>query len=182
MRLNRYLKAKLWLLIPLIVISSCDKDVEDLDYNEYDLNSDGEVTQSEFIQAMDEVDFFQDINDDNIYSEDDIYIGYYNLWDLDDDGYLSEEEWDKGSALYFDNQDISPYGPYEGWDMDNDLKLDENEFSEGMTQEDYLHEWNIDEDSGISEKEFYRMVFDYWDQNNDGIFSRSEYEEIYNAG
>lgn len=181
MKILKLLKNTLTSILAIIMLIACEKDVESLSYNEYDANNDGEVTRDEFVQAMDEVDYFEDINDDKIYNQEDLYVGYYNLWDLDNDGYVDEEEWKKGTELYFDDDDINSIGPYESWDMDRDLRLDEEEFSQGLAKDDYFYGWNIDEDSGITEKEFYRMVFDYWDFNGDGIFSRSEYEKIYNS-
>ncbi len=58
--------------------------------------------------------------------------GVYNLWDADEDDYLSQNEWQAGLGDRFGTYDVNRWGMYGDWDRDRSGYLDDIEFSSGV--------------------------------------------------
>ncbi len=76
-------------------------------------------------------------------------------WDLDDDGYLSADEFDEGI--------------YATWDLDDDGVIAENEFAGSD-----FRLWDVDGDGYIEDDEF-DAIYATWDLDGDGVLDDDEF-------
>lgn len=83
------------------------------------------------------------------YLEDFYRQGYFNLWDRDGDGRISQQEWQKGLDDYY-----SAYA-YQDTEFDD---------------------WNLNGDDFIDEEELANGVFTIYDTDGDGEIEKAEYE------
>ncbi len=58
--------------------------------------------------------------------------GVYNLWDANEDAFLSEAEWEAGFGDRFGVYDVNRWGMYRDWDRDRSGSLSDVEFSSGV--------------------------------------------------
>lgn len=68
--------------------------IADKDFSAFDTNSDKKITSEEWKKAFEESDWFvsYDTNKDNLIQEEEWDNGFFEDWDLDDDGSWNEEE------------------------------------------------------------------------------------------
>ena len=78
--------------------------------------------------------------------------GYYETWDLDNDGLVEETEWEEGCNTYMT-----------GYDYDADLYT----------------EWDVDGDGNLEDEEFSTGMFGYWDSDDSGFIEETEYTTYY---
>lgn len=86
-----------------LALSSTAAFAGDNGFNDYDANSDGNLTTDEFYGSASD-------------------WGTYSDWDANDDGLIEEDEWD----------DIGWDYSYSDWDADSDGYLDSGEFYDGV--------------------------------------------------
>jgi len=84
----------------------------DKDFSAFDTNNDKQITSEEWKKAFEESDWFvsYDTNKDNLIQEKEWDNGFFDDWDLDDDGSWNEEEFNnfnpkdkKGSETHSEN-------------------------------------------------------------------------------
>lgn len=80
-----------------------------------------------------------DENEDDTVSEEEIAIGIHNAWDTDDDGVVSEAEFDAGVETR--DRYAGWSGSFEDWDDDDDGALTQAEFSSGATASGSMATW-----------------------------------------
>ena len=110
-----------------------DNDIEN-DFTIWDTDDDGYITTDEF-----------DHNWDN--------ETFYEVWDLDRNNELSEEEWNAGVENFYRetlNWEENEYRDFTNWDTNEDGRLGENEFRDG-----HFNTWDEDRDGQVNEAEFY---------------------------
>lgn len=116
-----------------------------------------------------------DLNDDNIWDENEFYGGFYDTWDVNDDNQINENEWNTATNSYgIENETWSI------WDTSGDGILDENEFRTGFGRTNYYADWDMDNDNMLNEREYTDGIFGLWDENEDGILDENEYAD-YNT-
>jgi hypothetical protein len=81
-------------------------------------------------------------------------VKYHNQWDANQDKYIDEEEWGSGVTNYWVAYDIGEYGAFSSWDPDVHGKL--------------------------SEEQFQKRIFEFYDKDRDGALSKQEYQAWYN--
>lgn len=106
-------------------LMSCDYD-DPYEYEDWDMDNDGIVTDEEFYPMFDEV-------------------GYYKAWDYDNDGLVEYTEWENTLVDY----DFLDDDYYYDWDMDGDGVLDYDEFNKGI-----YTLWDTDGDGDIERIEY----------------------------
>jgi len=121
-------------LIAITIIGAGSCTPVTYDYTYYDDDMDELLTAEEFEAA---------------YTD----IGYYNTWDLNDDGILDENEWATGISNYYGDYDGDDYGVYDDWDLDNDGYINDDEFVDNN--------------------------FAFWDTDDDGFVDEVEYDELF---
>lgn len=78
---------------------------------------------------------------------------YHNQWDADQDKYIDEGEWESGLANYWVAYDIGEFGAFASWDPD-------------------VH-------GRLSEEQFRKRIFEFYDKDGDGSLSKEEYQAWY---
>lgn len=75
---------------------------DDKTFTDWDKNDDGLISRSEFVDVFTD-DYVNDWNviDDAHLDDEDFYTVTYQIWDVDDDELLTEEEWWYGYDYYY---------------------------------------------------------------------------------
>lgn len=99
-------------------------------------------------------------------------VAYFTDWDMDDDTYLSEEEFGAG----WESQTL-----WEDWDTDADSYLDQEEFDAEFGDHDWYEEsfyadWDMDDDDLLAEDEFTTGLFGTWDFDDDDLLAENEFD------
>lgn len=116
-----------------------------------------------------------DLDNDGFLDEDEFTSSYYEIWDLDDDGILEENEWDTAVT------DFNIVGAdWNAWDLDANGRLDMNEFKTGFSSFNYFTDWDMDNDGLIRDREYTDGVFDLWDVDGDGVLAEADYSNWFN--
>lgn len=136
-------------------------------HGDWDTNQDAMVDQTEFGTAYADNGWFgeADMDDDGYLSEDEFNTGLYGSYDADDDSLFSEEEQQVGFSMTED---------YGAWDSDADNALSEDEFGAGMTEVGTFADWDADSDGLISEDEFGAGVYGGYDADESGMIEETE--------
>ena len=95
----------------------------------------------------------------------------FDTYDLDDDGYLDDDEFYTGFGA-------TPY--YDDYDLDADGYLDDDEFYETGFDYDYGL-YDDDDDGFLDDDEFYDGVYDTWDGDDDGLLDEDEFNVGFGA-
>lgn len=91
-----------------------------------------------------------DVNGGAVY-EDELAIGLFDAWDTDDDGVLTQEEFNEGVAS---SETFAGWRSYfEAWDTDDDGQLGEHEFTAGFMEAGVFGRWDADDDGSLDEDE-----------------------------
>jgi Ca2+-binding EF-hand superfamily protein len=100
-----------------------------------------------------------------------IFENEFGVWDADDDGVISEDEFQAG---------IEKEGIWTDWDANQDKKLDEEEFTVsaenvGMTDLDF-NAFDADDDGSVDGEEFQDGLFGAFDEDSSGFIETKEYQ------
>lgn len=133
MKIQRYIKITLTLL--LITTFSANAQVyTENEFSAWDADNNEYIDDNEFNTVFEENE-------------------WYDEWDADRDGLLSEEEWNDGLVTNYPAYTPDDYGTYADWDLnDNDV---------------------------VEEDEWQGYTFDMWDEDDDGYITAEEYDAIY---
>lgn len=100
----------------------------------------------------------------------------YNRWDRDNDGFLSDEEWELSAVDWYRPYDAE-YKTYTFWDKDSDGRLDENEFRTLISQTELYNRWDINRNNVLEKDEYAAATFSLYDENNDGEIDLEEWKQ-----
>ena len=116
-----------------------------------------------------------DLDDDGMLDENEFGTTFYSTWDANRDNMLDENEWNAGVA------DFGLTGQsWAAWDANKDNALSSAEFNAGLKQQNYMRNWDKDNDGRINKREYTDGVFMLWDTNRDGMLDTNEYNTRYN--
>jgi hypothetical protein len=145
---------------------------------------DGTLSQTEFQQAIKERELFE-------------------LWDVDDDGSIDEQEFSAGVFSGFEGDAIDQidsseaethetalsqdslwgneqYGSdYEAWDLDGNGVIARFEFTTGFVERGgSIGEWDDDRNALLSESEFSSGVFSLYDRDDSSVLEEAELSRL----
>lgn len=159
-----------------LCFTSADLSDENLMFEDWDSNDNSLISRSEFVEQFTS-NYVHDWNviDDDHLDDEDFYTVIYNMWDLDDDERLTEEEW-KYSIDYL-------YGDYVAedfvaFDTDNDGYIEYVEYYDVLFETDFYDMWDVNDDGYLNEYELARMVFNNWDYDDSNFIERDEYTDF----
>lgn len=138
---------------------------------------DGLFDGNKFSTAFTGTNYYEDwdLNDDNYLDENEFNESYYDVWDTNNDGILDENEW---------NEDTEAFGlkneTWANWDTDKNKQVDKNEFQAAFKNNNYYSTWDADRNNQLTEREFSDGLFSTWDDNDDGFVERDRYDTYYN--
>ncbi len=122
--------------------------------------------------------FSYDSNGDGIIEADEFTTYIYTRSDLNNDGYLGDDEWKiTTNQLYrpFKDTDVNTY-TY--WDQDKNGHLDSNEVKTLVEKTGLYSKWDANHDTKVDTEEFARGTFAAYDDNNDGVLSLVEWKSV----
>lgn len=166
------LQSTLSVLFIVAVIFACNRS-KNLTFEDWDKNNDSLISYEEFEEVF-TANFYNDWNqDDDPYLDDeDLYISSFEVWDVDEDDVLSEDEWVVAFDHYFGDYVVSEYNDI---DLDDDNAISYDEYYQIVEESGYYLDWNMDKDDYISEEELSEGIFSRWDVNNDLYLDKEEY-------
>ncbi|MDX1577060.1 MAG: hypothetical protein R3266_01190 [Gemmatimonadota bacterium] len=138
-----------------------------------DANGDSYLDADEIAEWVDDEGILMswDIDADSEIDEDDIEGNAFRLWDQNDDGLVSEEEWKTGAELWYPTD--TEIVPIADWDLDGDSELDADEFAEAFDVSVLGEIWVQDD---LNRATFKHAYFDLYDTNDDGLVDRMEWD------
>lgn len=120
---------RLTVLLMFVVATGCDLH-DEVAFDTWDVDGDGNITESEFEQAWTETD-------------------YYSTWDTNGDGNIDSEEWTIGLQRvgYSPADEVNGY--FNDWDDDANRLLDEQEFMDA-----WFENWDTNGDGQVTPAEY----------------------------
>lgn len=145
------------------------------DLKAWDPDANGVLDEAEFTEGFLEADIFErwDLDGDDLIGFSELAAGLYALWDANDDGKLSIEEWDDAVDLWFGEQAVNL--SVDTWDPDGDGVISLAEFADGLQQSDLLARLDTaNGDSLLGEEELATGLFDVIDIDADAVVREEE--------
>ncbi len=172
-------------LMSMLSFSSCstaenadEVDTETTGAEEGAKIADGLFDSNELFTSFNATNLFEDwdLNDDNFLDENEFDGSYYQVWDTDNDGILEESEWkDDVTNFGLTNED------WDTWDANNDNQVDKNEFNTALEDNNYYSTWDADKNNQLTEREYTDGIFGLWDDNDDGQVEKEKYDNYYHT-
>jgi Ca2+-binding EF-hand superfamily protein len=161
--------------ISMVLMSSCRK-TENLKFEDWDKDHSSVIEKDEFRQVFTKY-YYKDWNksEDPYLDDEDFYSSVYRIWDLDNDDYMSEEEWVRGYEYYYGDYVVLEYMDV---DIDNDGFIDYDEYYGSLADTDFFMTWDANKDNYLDEEELANGVFEVWDRDDSGVIEKDEYEEF----
>lgn len=127
--------------------------------------------------------------DNNGFIEKDEMVSYmYRLTDENNDGVITDDEFQTSYAMtYYADQNNMDSADVETtdtkmtmsyWDKDKDDTLDTSEMETLVSDAGIYKQWDYDADGRVSVDELARGTFRAYDDNNDGMISKSEWKDV----
>lgn len=158
-------------------------------FERWDMNEDGRWDRGEFERVLNDAPFYEkwDTNRDRSFSEEELNAGIFNLYDVNGDQILDENEFNNFTSAWIGDG----ANEYREWDTNNDNYLDGDEFNFGIYNAGIYDEWKEEHDgekedgpgvevtntSGIfGESQVEKGLFSVYDINSDGYITKEEYK------
>lgn len=113
-----------------------------------------------------------DVDGDKFLSEEEFTASFYETFDLNKDGRVSQGEWNRVIADYTNDVDAANW---EAWDPDGDGFIEKVEFDAEFLQMGWYDTWDTDKDRRVTDREYAAGVFTIWDKNGDNHLDETEY-------
>lgn len=142
------------------------------EFNEWDVNDDGQWTEDEFGTAFDDAGVYNewDLDDDSYLNNDELGKGIFDIYDANDDGYFDEDEFTTWNTVWGGDYD------YGAWDVNDDELLDYNDFDAGINEYGVFNAWDAGDDGLFTADEITTGFYDTWDADNNDYLDLNEYE------
>ncbi len=144
------------------------------DFSTLDASGDSYLDVDEIAEWVDDKGPFRswDEDADSELDRDEISGNAFSLWDSDNNGRISEQEWKRGTDLWYpDKVTVRVFGD---WDGDGDSELDGDEFKERFDVSALGESWQTDT---LGAETFKKAYFELYDVNDDGRVSRAEWTD-----
>lgn len=148
--------------------------VDDDDFDTLDANGDSYLDGDEIAEWADDTGAFNewDIDGDSELDRDEITGNAFELWDADDNGSVSEQEWEDGAELWYpDDAETVVFSDLDG---DGDSELDGDEFAESVDLTPIGESWNAD---SFDAENFETAYFELYDRDADGKVTETEWTD-----
>jgi Ca2+-binding EF-hand superfamily protein len=145
-------------------------------FEQMDVNGDGKLGFEAFHEGLSFHYYFRqglDLDGDGIMQPTELTTAFFEMWDVDDDGTLSPNEWRAGLAVWF--PDRIPLLRFETWDLDRDGTLSVIELGEGALRSRIYDAYDANRNAIIETREASVYLFAQWDTNHDGFVELEEW-------
>lgn len=144
------------------------------EFSTLDASGDSYLDADEIAEWVDDEGAFRswDEDADSELDRDEITGNAFSLWDSDNNGKISEQEWKRGTDLWYpSNVGVRVYSD---WDGDGDSELDGDEFREQFDVSALGEFWRTDP---LNAETFKKAYFELYDVDDDGRVSRAEWAD-----
>ncbi len=144
------------------------------DFNTLDTSGDSYLDTDEVAEWVDDSGTFEewDADADSELDADELAGNAFQLWDSDDNGTVSEEEWKTGTDLWYTQS--SNVAVFSDWDGDGDSELDEDEFTERWDASLMGEQWTT---IPMGKDQFKANYFSLYDADDDGKVTEEEWRD-----
>lgn len=111
------------------------------------------------------------MDDDNLLDEEEFTAGFYDTFDLNKDGRISQEEWNRVQSDF----GIDTAADWQAWDTDGDGFIERVEFDADFAGMGRYGAWDTEDDNRLTEREYTDGVFTIWDKNGDNYLDETEF-------
>lgn len=164
--------------VAVLLATACQPDTRNNRYDSWDTNQNSGIDDQEFEQAFTTSPYYDQWNDDDnrMVSRDEFAQGFFQIIDKDNDGSLSEQEWQYGREAYFSDMAVDDESILDEIDQNNDRVLQTAEFRKMLDEVDYFGAWDDNGNGELDEPEVAQGVFAMWDTDGNGVIESAEYE------
>lgn len=140
-------------------------------WGDWDTDKNDQLARNEFDGRFDTVYDRWDADRSRALSRDELADTWYDLWDNNNDNFIDEQEWTRGSRNW--NFDGVDFRSWRQWDVDNDGRADANEFRQGFRS--IYDVFDTDRNDNITREELRQRWWDLFDGNDDNMIDASEW-------
>lgn len=170
------------LTVVALALGACGNDDSDTasvattpgadDFTTLDASGDSYLDADEIAEWVDDRGPFRswDEDADSELDRDEITGNAFSLWDSDNNGKISQPEWERGTDLWYPKD--TEVRVYSDWDGDGDSEIDADEFKEEFDSSALGESWRTDT---LSADTFKKAYFELYDVDDDGRVSLSEW-------
>ncbi|HKK30792.1 MAG TPA: hypothetical protein VKA18_10415 [Alphaproteobacteria bacterium] len=146
-------------------------------FGQWDKDSDGHISMSEFRAGFQDQGWFDTWDTDNsrTLNPPEFYRGMFDAWDQDGDGTLSVQEWDDGVDAIWEEDPVN--FALGSWDTDGNGKLSKTEFMKSMAEARFF-DVLAGRDADLTEREFARSLFNWFDDDSDGNLNQAQFDHM----
>ncbi len=141
-------------------------------FSDLDADDDRGIEGEEFVQAALRYYDDWDLDEDGRMTEDELIHGMFRAWDEDGSGRIGRDEHEAGMALFFP---ASPAPAFWSWDLDGNGRLGRVEVRAGLREAGVFRAYDANADGSISDLELSDLMFSYWDSDGDGRLNAREW-------
>ena len=138
------------------------------DFSAWNTDADENLSRDEFDAGIQNL--FEDWDDDgdDLLAEQEFGEGIWEMWDVDDDGVVTQNEW---KDPWFGGT----YGEFGTWDADDDGMLTQSEFDQVWEGSGLFTAWDEDSDESLAGDEFADNVWESWNIDDDPFITQNEW-------
>lgn len=164
----------LWLFMAASPLAAQEKQRTSPSAEQQNIHTEQQWTQEAFNARMSEAGVYPNwVGSDSLLSREAFNTGFFNQWDTDNDGYITEDEYVAGSVAWGEEYTDD----FDAWDVDEDGQLDDAEFGTGMDDTGLYDTWDVGGEGYLTEEEFGEGLFDTLDADDDGYLTEDEVGE-----
>jgi len=138
------------------------------------VNADGSTTTTTTTSYY----YDYDKNRNGILDSNEFYNYAYTAWDMNRDGYLSQEEWKLQTARWY-GPAATEYKTYTYWDKNGDGRVDSTEFDTTVSSTNLYSTWATGPSKTITNDAYASASFRLRDLNGDGVISAQEWNTSF---
>ncbi len=142
------------------------------EFSTLDASGDSYLDTDEVAEWVDDTGVFRswDEDADSELDRDEIAGNAFSLWDSDNNGTVSQQEWETATDLWYPGG--ANFRVFRDWDGDGDSELDADEFREEFDASTLGESWRVD---AFDAETFKKAYFELYDLDDDGRVTRSEW-------
>lgn len=145
------------------------------DFDQYDNNTDGMIDSDEFSETYQSELPDWDGDGDGMLDDQEFNDLTFNRIDADQDGYISEEDWNDRYEMYGDFYESEDFNQF---DDDGDKIIEPEEYNKYMEESEFMESMDSNMDGFLDEEELDESLFDDFDENDDDFLDEEEFWEF----
>ncbi|HET8854578.1 MAG TPA: hypothetical protein VFM60_01530 [Salinimicrobium sp.] len=145
------------------------------DFDEFDSNTDGMIDSDEFSETYSSELPDWDGDGDGMLDDQEFNDLTFNRIDVDQDGNISEEDWNDNYEMYGDFYESEDFNQF---DQDGDKIIEPEEYNDYMEESGYMENIDSNMDGVLDEEELDESLFDDFDENDDDFLDEEEFWEF----